>query len=255
MIRTMRWVCILSAVLWTWSTASAKTSGSSIAKAKWSFLLKKLDDVESQGKDQKGMMELVLISKSGKKRVRRALFFQKGLNKRLVQFKYPPSEAGLTVLIRNGNIQIYLPQFRRVRRIAAHVKNQPFMGSDLSMDDMSTISYSKTHTILSATKLAKGGYRLVLKPKKGAYSKLVIQLRKDYLLKQIRYFSQSGKAIKLMRRSGFKKSGKFFFPYEIMYKDLRTGHRTIVKMSKISMNSGIPSKYFSRRYLKRELDL
>lgn len=226
-----------------------------VPKGEWAGLLKKLDQAESQGNDQKGKMELVLVDKAGKKRIRRAIFFQRGTNKRLVQFKYPASEAGLTVLIRGKSILLYLPQFRRIRRVAAHVKNQPFMGSDLSFDDMSTIAYSKTHDMLAAFKLAKGGYKLVLKPKAGGYKKLEILLRKDYLLRQIRYFGNNGKAIKQMTRSSFKKVGKYLFPSRLVVKDLRSGHKTIVKMSNVSMDSGISKKYFTRRYLKRELDI
>lgn len=232
----------------------ADAKSTPLPKAQWSGLLKNLDKAEKGGKDQKGMMEMVLVNKAGQKRRRRAIFFQKGAKKRVVQFKYPPNQAGLTVLVKGRSIQLYLPQFRKIRRVAAHVKNQGFMGSDLSMDDLSTTSYKGSHTVLAAHKNDKG-YKLVLKPQKGSYSKLVVHLRKDYQVRQIRYFNKQGKAIKLMVRSDFRKIKKYLFPHKLIVKNLVTGHKTIVNMSKIEMDSGIPSKYFTRRYLKRELDL
>ncbi len=230
----------------------------SIPKSQWRSLLTKLDQAESQGTDQRGAMKLILINKAGAKRLRKAIFFQKGTNRRLVQFKSPSNIAGLSVLIRGGDIHLYLPQFRRIRRIAAHVKNQPFMGTDLSFDDLGSLQYSKGYDVSAAVKMADGGYKLTLKPKKGsgkAYKHLVVQMRKDNLLRSVTFFNRKGVKIKRMERSQFKKVKRYLFPHRMKVCDLIKQHCTVVQMSQIQMDTGIRSKFFTRRYLKRELDL
>lgn len=234
------------------------TSSKPIPKAQWKSLLTKLDKAESQGTDQRGAMKLILINKAGKKSTRSAIFFQKGTNRRLVQFKSPANVAGLSVLIRGGDIHLYLPQFRRIRRIATHVKNQPFMGTDLSFDDLGSLQYSKGYDVAGATKTAEGGTLLTLTPKKGsgkAYKKIEVKMRKDNLLKSVTFFNRKGKKVKRMVRSQFKKVKKYLFPYRLKVCDLVKEHCTVVQMSKIQMDTGIRSKFFTRRFLKRELDL
>lgn len=229
-----------------------------IPKGKWAQLLTTLDKAESQGSDQQGKMKLVLINKAGKERYRTAIFFQKGTNRRMVQFKSPADVAGLSVLIRGASVTLYLPQFRRTRRIAAHVRNQPFMGTDLNFDDLGSLQYSKGYKVTGAVKLKKGGIEMTLKPKPGVskpYKKLTIVMRKDNLLKEVHYFNKKGKKIKIMTRSGFKKIKKYMFPHNLKVCDLVKQHCTKVIMTKVKMDTGIRSRFFTRRYLKRELDL
>lgn len=229
---------------------------SKLAAGELSKLLAKVDKREASGDDMKARMDLLLINKAGSKRRRRAIFFQKGKAKRLVQFKAPATEAGITVLVRGNNIHLYLPRFRRIRRIATHVKNQPFMGSDLSFDDMGSLQYSARYKVTSGQREGDK-IRLTLVPKgSSAYSKLKMWLRtKDHVLVQIDYIDKKGKPVKRMVRTKFKKIKGFFIPEETTYTDLRSSHRTVVKLSKISINAGISRRYFTLRYLKRELEL
>ncbi|TNE52074.1 MAG: outer membrane lipoprotein-sorting protein [Deltaproteobacteria bacterium] len=236
-------------------TADAKAP---IPKAKWSQLLTSLDKAESQGSDQQGKMKLVLINKAGKERYRTAIFFQKGTNRRMVQFKSPADVAGLSVLIRGGNVTLYLPQFRRTRRIAAHVRNQPFMGTDLNFDDLGSLQYSKAWKVVGAWVRKNGQTEMKLQPKPGVskpYKELIIVLRKDKLLKEVHYFNKKGKKVKVMTRGSFKKIKKYMFPHELKVCDLLKEHCTKVIMTKVKMDTGIRSRFFTRRYLKRELDL
>jgi len=237
--------------------APAKKASKVVPKAQWMKIITKLDKTEAQAKDFKGELVLVLINKAGKKRQRRAIFFQKGTTKRLMQFKYPASFAGLTVLIRGASMHLYLPQFRKVKKIAAHVKNQPFMGTDLSFDDMGALSYRPYYRVVKVIKLDKG-YRLTLKPKPGVskpYSKLVIRVRPDGFLKKVAFFNKAGKKIKTMKRSNFKKIGKWTFPCLVEVHDLLSNHRTQVIMRKIQIATGISNRIFKKRYLKRTLSL
>ena len=52
----------------------------------------------------------------------------KGLNKRLVKFTAPGDVRDMAVLTtEDGLMYVYMPAYRRVRRVASHVRNQGFM--------------------------------------------------------------------------------------------------------------------------------
>jgi outer membrane lipoprotein-sorting protein len=229
-----------------------------IPKEQWADLLKKLDKSEANAEDQKGNMSIILIDKDGKRSMRSAIFFQKGTDRRIVQFKSPANVAGLSVLIRGDDIHLYLPQFRRTRRIASHVKNQPFMGTDLSFDDLGSIQYSNAYDVTNAQLLADGKYQLELRPKSNAskqYSKLLVTMSEKHTLLSILYFDDKGQNIKRMDRSDFRNQKGYVFPYEIKYCDVLRKHCTIVRMEEVKINTRIRESFFSTRYLRRDLDI
>lgn len=248
--------------VWVWGiiapTWASQEKGEVLPKEQWSALLQRLDKAESQGTDQRGKMKITLINKDGQKRFREAIFFQKGTDRRLVQFKSPEDVAGLSVLIRGTDIHLYLPQFRRTRRIATHVKNQPFMGTDLNFDDLGSLQYGKDYQVTHAVKLKDGRYILTLVPKPGSdkpYKRLLIHLRKDGLLKKVEYYNKQDQYIKHMTRSDFQLIKSYMFPHRMKVCDMLRKHCTEVAMTQVKMDTGISGSFFTRRYLKRDLDL
>ena len=62
--------------------------------------------------------------------------------KRLVNFEGPSDMKGTRVLVLSRQqMWVYLPAYRKVRRVASHVKQQGFMGTTYSDEDMSTTSH------------------------------------------------------------------------------------------------------------------
>ena len=232
--------------------------GKALPQAEWSGLLNKVDQAEAQGRDMKARMVITLINKAGQKRERQAIFFQKGTESRLIQFKSPASEAGISVLIRGTSVFLYLPQFQKTRRIAAHVKNQPFMGTDLSFDDMSSLQYGQENDVMSAV-LEGEHYQMKLKPKVGmskSYTRLEMKVRKhDHQIVEIRFFDAQNQEYKRMERLGFRKFGDFSIPSTIQVKDMKSQHRTILDLQNMQLNTGVSARLFSLRYLKRDLEL
>lgn len=233
-------------------------NGKPVPKAEWLGILEKVDKAEAQGRDMKARMVITLINKEGKRRERRAIFFQKGTDRRLIQFKAPASEAGISVLIRGTSVFLYLPQLQKTRRIAAHVKNQPFMGTDLSFDDMSSLQYSKENEVVSAEDQGKH-FHLILKAKAGlskSYTRLEMTIRKsDHQIAEIRFFDTQNKEYKRMQRLGFRKFDGFSVPSKIQVKDMKSQHRTILHLQDMQLNTGVSGRLFSLRYLKRDLEL
>ena len=61
----------------------------------------------------------------------------KGLSKQFLTFSAPGDVAGMKVLMEDADtLYLYLPEFKKVRRVAAHLQNQGFLGSTFTYEDM-----------------------------------------------------------------------------------------------------------------------
>src|SRR5690554_3855546 len=108
-------------------------------------ILQKIDQVLFQPNDQTSNVRMVLTDRNGNERVREASVWQKGSDKRLFRFTRPASEAGIAFLsLPDDLMYLYMPAFGRERRIASHLKNQSFAGTDFSYEDMETKEYAIT---------------------------------------------------------------------------------------------------------------
>ena len=90
-------------------------------------ILEKVDDVINAPKDQDIKIKLILIDKNGKESMREMSMLQKGSDKRLVKFLSPADQRGIAFLsLPNDVMYLYLPAFKKTRRIASHIKNNKF---------------------------------------------------------------------------------------------------------------------------------
>src|SRR3954470_16240377 len=108
-------------------------------------LLAELDHAMNAFRDGVFELKLRLKQPDGKTREYAFTTYQKVPNKRLVRFSAPGDVKGMGLLVENlETMYVFLPGFQRVRRMGTHVKNQSFMGSDFSFEDMSQTSFSPT---------------------------------------------------------------------------------------------------------------
>ena len=106
---------------------------------------------EQQNVDsQYGKTKMTLINKKGKKRVRDVVRYEKyyhgekGIDtKTIVFFEYPPDIRGTGLLLwsykdikKDDDRWLYLPALKKIKRIAGESKNEYFMGTDFTYDDM-----------------------------------------------------------------------------------------------------------------------
>ena len=109
-------------------------------------VLVRVDSVLNAPKDQTQQVELTLIEKDGTERSRTLSMWQKGDETRTVKFVAPADVRNIAFLSLPDDVMyLYLPAFKKVRRIASHVKNQRFAGTDFTYDDMGTIKYSEDY--------------------------------------------------------------------------------------------------------------
>lgn len=105
-------------------------------------------DARDEGDNRTGDMQMVLIDKRGKERVRKIATFIKDKGEdtyRLMFFLEPPDVTDTSFLTydyddpdRDDDQWLYLPALRKTKRIATSDKSGSFMGSDLNYADMTS---------------------------------------------------------------------------------------------------------------------
>ena len=218
-------------------------------------IISKSDSVINAPKDMHQFARMILIDKNGNEKIRKSEMYQKGDDMRLVRFLSPADQKGIGFLsLPNDVMYLYLPAFHKIRRIASHVKNENFAGTDFSYDDISSFKYSEEY---SAKLLANKNnvYVLELTPKPGVekdYSKLIVEIRKDnFYPVKIEHYDKAGNLWKVMERKKIEKIGKYWASMEMEVKDLKKNHSTKMITDKIEFDTGLSKKVFTKRNLKK----
>lgn len=174
---------------------------------------------------------------------------------RFSEFLSPSDVKGTKVLILSpSQMYVYLPAFKKVRRIASHVTDQGFMGMNFTQDEMAITSYAKMYTgeVTSETDTSKV---ITMKAKEGAeapYPKVVMTVEKARNLPtEIKYFSDSGTHVKTETRSDYSCEKEFCAPKNLKMVDhTKDGASTKLVRTKWKVNLDIPDSRFSKRALE-----
>ena len=220
-----------------------------------SQILEKVDDVINAPKDQDLRIKLILIDKKGKEKIREMSMLQKGSDKRMVKFLSPADQRGIAFLSLPGDIMyLYLPAFKKVRRIASHVKNTKFAGTDFTYEDMEAIRYSEKY-IPELLEKEENHFILQLKPREGVktdYSKLIMWVRMDnFCPTKIEYYNKGDKIYKIMTREKIEKVNGYWISKESEMEDLKAEHKTKMIIVDVKFDSGLSDDKFTKRYLSR----
>ena len=164
-------------------------------------IMERIDRTVSAPRDQEFHVKLVITDAKGNESHREMVMMQKGTDRRLVKFTAPPEQRGIAFLSLPGGLTyLYLPAYKQTRRIASHVRNQKFAGTDFSYEDMEARKYSADW---NAKLLAEeeGLYRLELTPKEKTvtdYGRLIVEVRADIFPVKIEFFDKANRPRKVM---------------------------------------------------------
>jgi len=217
-----------------------------------SSILKKMDQVLFQPKDQTSSVRMVLTDRNGNERVREAAIWQKGSDKRLFRFTKPAAEAGIAFLsLPNDLMYLYMPAFGRERRIASHVKNQSFAGTDFSYEDMEAREYASYYTG-KILREEGNNYILELTPQASArsdYSKMIVAVNKQHYTPQRSEAYDRGGNLAKTAVYTWERQGNYWFPKEIFMKDEKRGSTTRMIMSDVKFDTNLSDQIFTVRNL------
>jgi outer membrane lipoprotein-sorting protein len=210
-------------------------------------ILKKTDNILFAPKDKQAKVQITVMNDSKDDKVREAVLYQKGADKKIYRYTKPESQAGVATLSLPGDIMwMYMPAFEKPKKISLLSKSQAFTGTDFSYEDMPTTSYSSRYT----PKLIKeeaNAYVLELIPKsdKSNYSKLVATIDKtNFYFISIDYYDKgNGKAKEAVYK--YAKIGKYWNANEVTMTDLKKKSSTKITMSAVIFDQGLSDNMFT----------
>jgi len=223
-------------------------------------------DERPDGDDRKMVMHMVLVNRRGRKRERLMVSLTKDYgkdSKSVFYFRKPADVKGVGFLTwdydkvsREDDKWLYLPALRKSKRISGSSKNDYFMGSDLTYDDMGDRSVDEdTHRLLGSEKLdGHDCWILESKPKDKSYmySKVVSRIRKDALIPvKSEFYDRQGKLLKTMTKTEIKKHQGFWVSYRTEVNNVQDRHKTIFEIKEAGFNVGLRNSLFRVTTLER----
>ncbi len=214
------------------------------------------------------------------KRMRMIKGGQEGISyKDIVAFTYPPALKGLAVLTwtyedakREQDVWLWLPSLKKVRKISASQNDDAFLGSDMTVEEVSTRRFEdESYKLVGEENFkgykfeATGETKLAGKPcfiiecypqrPHWYYAKRKVWIDKDTgggIFEE--YYDKNGKLFKtLFREWVWTKAGDKKYPAQMSLecKDLRTGHRTDILMKDTKYDQGVSEYNFTVKALMR----
>ncbi|MCH2267286.1 MAG: outer membrane lipoprotein-sorting protein [SAR324 cluster bacterium] len=221
-------------------------------------------------------MEMILIDKKGKKRVRKLKTFglEKGKDSLSLMFFLSPADVRNTGFLtfdydesgKDDDQWLFLPALRKTKRIAAGDKSGSFMGSDLNYSDMTSPDLNLyEYTLMKETKVKgqkvwqiKSVPKTKAEAEKSGYSKSVVFIRQDnyVMIRGVRwvYKKKRNKYLdvrKLEEIDGIWVSTELHVTTKSGKKTL---HKTILKQKNVHFNQDeVNEDLFSIRRLEKGL--
>ncbi len=208
--------------------------------------------------DSKATLSMTLIDKKGNQRVSKIRSYTKdNSSKQIMWFLSPPSDRGISVykIEKKGEkdeMKMWLPAFKRVRKISSSKKSESFMNSDLTFEDLYNRELDE--------------YTYELKENNSEYSVLISYPKPDLKSSYSKHISWVYKKTNLVtREESYSKAGALLKTKEFEYTsidgfdvidkitvvDVKSKHQTILGFENIQLNTGLKDNQFHESFLKR----
>ena len=220
-----------------------------------------MDNRESP-KDISSELNMEITNKKGRKRVSKIKSISKdNNNKQILWFLSPADDKGIAYLkIEHKNqddeIRLWLPAFKKIRRISSKKKADSFMGSDLSYEDMTSresTDYSLmiiNHKVVLNEKLC---YLLESKPDeiKSEYSRHLTWVEQDtYLPLKEESYDKNNKLLKL-KTFKYIVIDSLNLVTEIFVENIQKKTNTRLTFSGLRINTDVGDNLFQEKNMKR----
>jgi len=212
--------------------------------------------------DSKVDLLMTLINKKGKTRSSSLHSINKDDGaKQIIWFLSPADDKGVAFLKiehdnRDDEMRIWLPSFKKIRRISAKKRSDSFMGSDMSYEDLSSRQLDEYIFTLIGQQVydSISCYLLESIPKeriRSEYSRHITWVDPTLLipLKEESY-DKSGIILKA-KYFAYEKMAIYQILKEIHVTNVQKNHSTHLKFENIEIDTGVKDELFHERHLKR----
>ncbi len=212
--------------------------------------------------DMKSEMTMVLTNKQGKSRESTIRSIAADDNrKQIIWFLSPADDKGVAFLkIEHSDaedeMRLWLPAFKKVRRISSKKKADSFMGSDLSYEDMTSRELDEYTYELKGEKTIDGIPCHILEstPKEGVtrtYKRFVTYVSKADLIPLVDEAYDMRDELLKRRVVTYTKQKGYDLPTGIFVENVQKGHNTRLTFSKMEVDTGVEDDLFQEKNLKR----
>ena len=210
----------------------------------------------------KSNMTMVLTNKQGKTRESTIRSITADDNrKQIIWFLAPADDKGVAFLKiehakKDDEMRLWLPAFKKVRRISSKKKADSFMGSDLSYEDMTSRELDEYTYEILGEKVIDGVDCHILEstPKAGVtrtYKRFVTYVSKADLVSILdEAFDTRDKLLK-RRVMKFRKDKGYDLPVEIFVENVQKNTNTRLIFSDQEVDTGVKEDLFQEKNLKR----
>jgi hypothetical protein len=264
----------LLGILFLFACCLGAASVSSAAELTGREIMQKVKD-RDDGDNRISDMEMILIDKRGKQRIRQMRTFGKdfGVDDYSLMFFLSPADVRDTGFLTydyddddaDDDQWLYLPALKKTKRIAAGDKSGSFMGSDFNYSDMSSRSVDHyDYTIMK--ELEVNGHKVwqiesIPKTKEEidetGYTKGVVFVRQDnfVVIRSVGWLKK-GNRLRYMEVQNLEQIEGIWVPTEISMttkKGKSTLHKTLLKTSNVKFNQDLDEADFTIRKLEKGL--
>lgn len=233
---------------------------------------KRLDDTSRKWTDRTQTMTLRIVSPGGGELTRRLTVvsrrYPEDEDKSLAAFEAPSDVKGIGFLEwahkgRENEQWLYLPEFRRSRRLAARGRDEAFVNSDFTYRDFEVIgklfswSESEAPSQLLRVEAVDGHdcHVVELRPSQDGmpYTRLLVWIDVAKIVpRRIQFFTtDEATPSKQLELADIRDVGAIPTPHHLEMKQLPGGSRTIVDLEKVEYDTGVEDDRFTLRFLER----
>ncbi len=233
-------------------------------------------------------MKMTLIDKSANTRVRELKIYGKdkvrpegregplggkGEDKLKLMFFLSPADVKNTAFLtydyddssKDDDQWLYLPELKKVKRIASSDKSSSFMGSDFTYSDMTSRNVQDYSYEVMKEPVVDGHktWQIKVTPKsqkvidETGYTQSIIFVRQDiFVIVQALHYLKTGQKLKYMKVTGLEQIEGIWSTTAIQMvskEGKQTLHKTILEFSDIRYNQELEESFFSTRTLERGL--
>jgi len=228
-------------------------------------IMDKVTNQDRMGFDSgEARMKLIIQNKKGQKRIRTVnskTIKVDDMRWTLVTFIEPVDVAGTKMLskeVKDGSdIQyLYLPGLKEKRQIAGSAKNDSFMGTDFSYNDLEQKSIEDSKHVRKPDEKQSGidCFKIESTPtdEGNEYSRLEVWVDKaDYLPLKIYFYDKKGKHYKTLVAQMVEPVDGDITITKLMMKNVKKGSKTIMKLEALDRTKTFPKSLFDESTLDK----
>ncbi|MDR2820342.1 MAG: outer membrane lipoprotein-sorting protein [Desulfovibrio sp.] len=245
------------------SDAAAPTSGQTSELSGREIMTRVYN--RDEGDDRRSTITMTLTNKQGRQRIRAMESYSKnyGQDRKGIMIFLDPADVKGTMYLsweyespgREDDKWLYMPAMRKDRRISGASRNEYFMGSDFTYDDIGRRHPEKDKQRLLKEEKVRGldCWKIECVPvdRSESYTLRTAWVSKEYLLViKAEYFDKDG-LLKTFEATDIHTQNGFSAIYVCEMANAATGHKTEMRIGSMRYNTGLNDSLFTVATLQR----